>query len=91
MLLAAAPAAAEQRFCAPQGVFEVKDTALLYHSKDPTARPAKIGRVQTSMPYATLTLTAPDGLGVNFIPDQHGTYSPSTAGWARQWLGWHRC
>jgi hypothetical protein len=95
-LLAIAPSVAysAQRFCSPQGTFEINPTSFTYRpaeSNDPNDRVVNATKRRLAVGFDELQITRADGAMAKFVPDDKANYVPSTAGIAKKWNGWRAC
>jgi hypothetical protein len=92
--LAPSAASASQRFCSPQGTFEINPTSFAYkpaESSVPNDRVVKAAKRRLAVGFDELQITRTDGATVKFVPDDKAIYAPSTAGFAKKWPGWRSC
>jgi len=85
---------ASQRFCSPQGTFEINPTSFNYKPADTSVSNDRIvngTKRRLAVGFDELQITRTDGATVKFVPDDKAIYAPSTAGFAKKWTGWRTC
>jgi hypothetical protein len=89
--LATAPAAAGQKFCAPEGTLEINPTSVHYAPKKPTDK-AKVvlATVKTKSGFDAIVATRA-GEGVAFMPDAQAHYTADYGFPQPKWQGWGSC
>ena len=90
-LLIASQALAGQKFCSPQGSFEINPTSVTYKPLNPRDPPVVFGKATTSTGFDALHLIGPNGAQVKFVPDAQAHYTVTVAGYPKKWVGWKPC
>ncbi len=89
--LAAAPALAGQKFCAPEGTLAIDQGVANFTPSDPADKAqVMVAKVETKSGRALIVATR-NGEGVAFMPDERDHYAVDYDFPQAKWSGWSVC